>query len=253
LGNGFDFGAFLGHNYAVMKQLLLLTCLVSALLSAACGGPRYGRYEEADRPATITQSLFDSKDRTISEADIQRILDGKIVPPDTLRVAVYKFSGRITRRYSERHYPWADEDRLKIEQRILDTLITALRQSKRVQKVIVMPVLVTGYQPNIQQLREAAVRLQADMALIFTLESDLYQQYRAFKKDDVKAYATCESVLMDIRTGIIPHADVVTREAYGEKTAADLTLDDMRRRVQNSAVGAAMAETGKHVAQYLGN
>ena len=37
---------------------------------------------------TITESLFDSKDRTISEADIQRLLNGDIKLPDTIRIAI---------------------------------------------------------------------------------------------------------------------------------------------------------------------
>lgn len=228
--------------------LLLPLCLL------ACAAPNYARYDAAaatggDRQ-TITTSLFDFKERSISEADIQRILDGAIHPPDTLRMAVYKYAGRVTRRYSP-GFEWADEERLKTDQQMLDSLIGQIRRSKRVQKVILLPVMVTGYQPNVHQLREAAVRLQADMVLIFSLDSDLYARYRTFKKDDAKAYATCEAVLMDIRTGVIPHSSVVTREAYGKKEVEDTSLDELRRRVQNSAVAAAVVETGRGVATYL--
>lgn len=234
-----------------MKHFLLL---FPAFCLFACGSANYGRYTAAadgNRP-TITTSLFDFKERSISEADIQRILDGTIHPPDTLRVAVYKYAGRVTTRYSA-GFDWADEERLKTDQQVLDSLIWQIQRSKRVQKVIVMPVMVTGYQPNVHQIREAAVRLQADMALIFSLDGDLYARYRTFKKDDAKAYATCEAVLMDIRTGVIPHSSVITREAYGKKDTADATLDDMRRRVQNRAVTAAIVETGRGVANYFAN
>ena len=235
----------------IMKHFLFL---FPALCLLACRTFDYPRYDAAaatggERPS-ITTSLFDFKERSISEADIQRILDGTIRPPDTLRVAVYKYFGRVTRRYSA-GFEWADEERLKTDQQMLDSLIGQIRRSKRVQKVIILPVMVTGFQPNVHQLREAAVRLQADMALIFSLDSDLYARYRTFKKDDAKAYATCEAVLMDIRTGVIPHSSVVTREAYGKKETQDTTLDEMRHRVQNTAVAAAIVETGRGVANYL--
>lgn len=232
-----------------MKLLSPLFFLL--LLLSSCGSAAY-RYGPTGDPETITTSLFSDKDQSISEADIQRILNGKIQPPDTLRVAVYKYSGRITRRFSANYSVWSDEDRLKTDQVLLDTLIAEIRKSGRVQKVILMPMIVTGRQPNITQLREASVRLQVDMILVFSLDSDLYYQYRAFKKDDAKAFATCEAVLMDIRTGIIPHSSVVTREFYGKKDPTDLSLDVMRRRVQNRSLMMTMAETGQQVATFLG-
>lgn len=232
-----------------MKLLFLIFCLL--FLLSACGSAAY-RYASAEEKETITTSLFNDKERSISEEDIQRILNGKIKSPDTLRVAVYKYYGRITRRFSGSYGTWADEDRLKTDQSLLDTLITEIRKSNRVQKVILLPMIVTGMHPNINQLREASVRLQADMIFVFGLDSDLYYQYRAFKKDDAKAFATCEAVLMDIRTGVIPHSSVVTREFYGKKDAGDLSLDDMRRRVQNRSLMMTMAETGQQVAAFLG-
>lgn len=232
------------------KNLLFIQFYaLTVMLVTACSN----RYERAVaspyRDGAITQSLFEYKDRSISEADIQRILDGKIEPPDTVRVAVYKFFDNIARRYS---YLGEDETRFRLEQQMYDTLIGEIQRSARVQKVIVMPIMVTGYSPNINQLREAAVRLQTDMLLIYSIKSDLYYQYRALKKDDAKAYATCEAVLMDIRTGVIPHSSVTTREAYGKKSPTDLNMDEWRHRIQNTAITAAMLETGKSAARYLG-
>ena len=41
------------------------------------------------------------------------------------------------------------------------------------------------------------MRLQADLRLVFRVRSETYSQYRFFVKDKVKAYSTCEVVLLD--------------------------------------------------------
>ena len=196
----------------------------------------------------LTESLFDYKERTLSEEDIRRILDGNIAIRDTVRLAVFNFGGSMTRYSSWR---WYDEESLKSQQQLLDTLSYALSQSRRVQKVIFLPSMVTGSKPNINQLRESAVRVQADMLLIFSLNSDIFQKYRAFKKDEAKAFATCEVVLMDIRTGVIPHTYVVTKSTQTTKNEGDYTEEEMQNRVLRAASLQALLEAGEKTAAFL--
>lgn len=233
-------------------RFLFFTLLLSGL--CACGTNRMASYERGQAADDIiTSSLFDYKERSISEADIQRILDGKIKVRDTVRVALFQdFSSSVSTRYNNRGwYAGIDEERLKTNQMIVDSLTAALKRSGRVAKVISMPSMIVGNTPDINRLRESAVRLQADMLLIFAIKSDLFHRYKSLKKDDAKAYATCQSVLMDIRTGVIPHTTVITKEFYSKKESTDLTLDDMRRRVQNQAVMLTVGETGRGVEIYL--
>ena len=233
-------------------RFLFFTLLLSGL--CACGTSRMPAYERGQGSEDlITSSLFDYKERSISEADIQRILDGQIKVRDTVRVAIFQdFSSSGSTRYSNRGwYAGIDEERLKTNQMIVDSLTAALKRSGRVGKVISMPTMIVGNTPDINRLRESAVRLQADMLLIFAIKSDLFYRYKSLKKDDAKAYATCQSVLMDIRTGVIPHTTVITKEFYGKKEPGDLTLDDMRRRVQHRAVMLSIGETGIGVERYF--
>lgn len=197
---------------------------------------------------SLTESLFDYKERTLSEEDIRRILDGKMVLRDTVRLAVFNFGGSMARYGSWR---WYDEESLKSQQQLLDTLSYALTRSHRVKKVIFLPSMVTGSKPNINQLRESAVRVQADMLLIFSLNSDIFQKYRAFKKDEAKAFATCELVLMDIRTGVIPHTYVVTKSTQTTKNEGDYTDEEMQNRVLRAASLQALLEAGEKTAAFL--
>lgn len=236
-----------------MKTQKLLTLTVTALILAGCSTTRPVNYglepQQTDKQEVITQSLFDSKDRTISEQDIQRLLKGKIIIPDTIRVAVYKYASTSMNRYYS--YYWNDEEYLKTQQSYIDTLVEQLKTSDKVKKVIMVPSIMISKYPNITQLRESAVRLQADLLLVFSINSDIYYKYKAFKKNEAKAFATCETILMDTRTGVIPYSSVVTKENLVKKEQEDWTNEETRKRAENGAVILTLIDTGKSVAEFL--
>lgn len=232
-----------------MKKISALFPILLFLFS--CGSYRQNtalRQSNTD-PELITQSLFDSEDRTLSEEDIQRLLDGEIKIPDTMRVALFNFSNNSVNRYYSYH--WQNEEYLKIQQGSLDTLISKIEASTRVEHVLPIPSIMANHKSNVVQMREAAVRLQADVLLIFSIQSDIYYKYKAFKKDEAKAFATCEVVLMDIRTGMIPFSQVVTKEKFTRKGSSDLTAEELRRRAEQEAVLMTLAEVGEKVSNFI--
>jgi hypothetical protein len=235
-----------------MKNLLLITALITFV--SGCMSPQPVSTGAVHRAAgyddeLITKSLFDSKDRTISEEDIQRLLNGRIKLPDTVRVALFKFSGNSINRYYTNY--WTDEEYLKTQQSFVDTLISQVSSSSRVKKVIPVPAMMTTSNPNLTQLRETAVRLQADVLIVYSISSDIYYKYKMFKQSEAKAFATCEAILMDTRTGVIPHSSVVTREKLVYKQKDELSESETRKKAEKEAVLLSLMETGKHVSEFL--
>lgn len=241
------------HSNAAFLAILLAVSLLYACGSAPAKYDQsmlanFNRSQGDYGGPTLTESLFNYEDRTLSEEDIRRILDGHMGVRDSVRLAVFNYGGSMARYGAWR---WYDEESLKSQQLLLDTLNDALARSRRVQKVVFLPSMVTGANPNINQLRESAVRMQADMLVIFRLNSDIFQKYRAFKKDEAKAFATCEVVLMDIRTGVIPHTYVVTKSAQTTKIEGDFTEEEMQKRVLRTASLEALLEAGNKTAAFL--
>jgi hypothetical protein len=223
---------------------ILLSCTTTRPLSSS-GVTAYG----TDKPEIIANSLFDSKDRTISEADIQRLLNGKIIIPDTVRVAIFKYSSASINRYYTNW--WTDEEYLKTQQSFVDELVREIGASKKVKKVIPVPALMSSTNPNMTQLRETAVRLQADILVVYSVTSDIYYKYKVFQKNEAKAFATCETILMDTRTGVIPHTSIVTREKLVTKDQQDLTDTETRKKAEREAILTALVETGKLVSRFF--
>lgn len=236
-----------------MQVKPLLPWLLVVLLLAGCSPRPNLTYQPAQqeprRQEVIRQSLFASKDATISEENIQRLLNGRIIIPDTVRVAIFNYGIQSTNRYYNSY--WNDEDYLKTQQSFIETLVVQIKEADKVQKVILVPSIMTTSSPNITELRETAVRLQADLLLVFSINSDIYYKYKLFQKNESKAFATCEAILMDTRTGIIPHSSVVTRDNLVEKADEDWSDEELRKRAENGAIILTLVETGEEVAAFL--
>ncbi len=193
----------------------------------------------------ITESLFNDKDRTLLESDIQKLLDGRLVLPDTLRLAVFKF-GMNNQFYSKYNYYRADENLVKAQQSYIDTLVAGLKNNRRVESVHPIPSLMLSSNPTITQLRETSVRLLSDLLLVYSTTSDIYYKFKAFKKDETKAFATTEVFLMDIRTGLVPFSTVVTKDCY-TKVLKDESEDEVRKRAEREAVILTLTEASKQI------
>jgi len=193
--------------------------------------------EYAAKPP-IAKSLFPSDQAVLGDEAVSRILSSKVELPAKAKLALMRFRDveEWGSRYYGRYY-WRDEEYVKLQQLQVETLSKALLASDQIVEVVPLPSLMTPQQASIPVLREAAVRMQADLLLVYRVSTDTYSQYRAFAKDKVKAYGTCELVLLDVRTGLVPFTRVVSRERLELMQSGDLDLSEtMRRAEQASAV-----------------
>lgn len=241
-----------------MKKLYIffLILFVSALF-ISCGStyPKASAKVYQDQsmqkyypPETITQSLFTNKESTISEADIQRLLNGKIKLPDTVRIAILNLNSTYS---NYNRYTWNNEEEMQTKRNHFELLKSKLESTGKTKKVFLLPKLMTNTNPTLPKLRESAVRMQADLLLIFHIRSDLYYKYKMFKKNEVKAFATCESLLMDIRTGVIPFSDVLTHDVLMKKEEEDFNNDELRRRAIQEASVKTLESLGNDLIDFF--
>jgi hypothetical protein len=227
-----------------MKAIDFLTIGFTAAVFSGCASapktPVMATPEYEAKPPIAT-SLFPSDQAIFGDEAVARILSSKLELPAKAKLALMKFPDTEGwgSRYYGRYY-WRDEEYLKLQQAQVETLSQALLKSDQIAEVIPLPSLMTPRQASIPVLREAAVRLQADLLLVFRVGSDTYSQYRAFAKDKVKAYSTCELVLLDVRTGLVPFTRVVSRERLELKQAADLDLSETMRRAEQASAAEAL-------------
>ncbi len=222
--------------------LLLISCSFTRCFVAK--NPTTSNYPREP----ITESLFAEKGRTISEDDIKRLLEGHLVMPETLRVAVFRHG--MNNRFYSKFASFADEGSVRSHQNYMDTLISGLKTSPRVYNVNPIPTVMLSHSPTITQLREASVRLLSDMLIVYSTTSDIYYKWKAFKKDEAKAFATTEAFVMDTRTGLIPFTTTITKE-FLTKTLPDETLTETQKRAEIAATTLTLEVVGLEISQFL--
>lgn len=168
--------------------------------------------------------------------------------PENLRVAIVKLSGSR----SSGSYYWSDEDYMKTQQSYLDMFTETFQKSKRVVKVSSIPDLLISSNPTFTSIRESAVRTQADIVAIYSISGDVYSKYRWFAKNDIKAFATAQLIILDVRTGLIPFSAIITKDVLSQKKDSDLNETETRNRIKNEAVLLTIEEIGKQLAAFLG-
>ncbi len=201
---------------------------------------------------TLETSLFPSDQLVLSQAAIDTILSSRIVIPDNSKLAIIKFPGALEQNSSKYGYGyWRSEQYLSLQQSYVDTLISIIDSSQKINSISLLPSLLTPQSPTIPILREAAVRLQAPLLVVYRINSDIYQEYRMFRSTKAKAYATVEIVLLDIRTGIIPFTAISTKEAQSAKRKSDANDQDLFRRTEQDAVNKALNTIANDLVAFL--
>ena len=234
-----------------MKYLLLIT-LVSICISCGTTNPNVTGMGRSQIPYNsdpkLTKSLFEDKSSTISEENIQKILEGNYQLPDSLRVSFVQIEDS-----AEQSYLWNNEDYIKSKQSYLDLLSAKFQQSARVQKVLVIPDMLVSQTPTFTNIREAAVRTQADIVAIYSIDSDLYANYKFFSKTEMKAFATTQFLILDVRTGLIPFSKIVTKEYQSQKEKKDFNSEEALNRIKNEAVLLTLESIGDELEKFLAN
>lgn len=230
-----------------MKQTIFFIVTVLVLTSCTMTGnlnSESSNYEAAEPP--ITQSLFNDKNSSISEENIQKILDGNYELPKKWRIAIVKVESKQYQRYY-----WTNEEYLKTQQSYLDLFTEKFKNFQQVTSVSVIPDLLISNNPTFVNIRESAVRTQANIVAIYSITSDIYSRYRAFSPDIIKAFATVEFIIMDVRTGLIPFSTIVKKDYRSQKEKTDLDYLEARNRVKNEAVLLAINEIGQQLTNFL--
>jgi hypothetical protein len=228
-----------------MKTALLPALALTGILLSGCDTPTRSvtpmmATQDYAAREPVTTSLFPSDQAVLGDDAVARILSSKLELPAKAKLALMKFSddGFGVRYYGS--YYWRDEQYLKLQQTQVDTITSTLLASDQIIEVTPLPSLMIPRQMSIPVLREAAVRMQADLLLVYHISSDTYSQYRVFSKDQVKAYSTCEVVLLDVRTGLVPFTRVISRERLELKKPADLDLTETMRRAESESAADAL-------------
>ncbi len=201
---------------------------------------------------SLAHSLLNSDKVVLDEKAIETILSSRVVLPKKGHLAIMKFPGSEGGTLRDYGYDyWRSERYIETQHDYIDSLSTKMLKSYRIVAVTKIPSLLAPNDATIPILREAAVRLQADLLLAYRITSDIYQQYKMDGIDEVKAFSTCEAVLLDIRTGLIPYTTLVTKESVQVRQETDSDIFEIRRRAEKEAIKASLNLVSDELTEFL--
>lgn len=238
-------------NFNIQLMIKIGFLILTAIIFASCTTTKQisssSEYNNVNNDPPISRSLFDDKSSSISEENIKKILDGNYNLPHNLRVAFVKLESS----QNQRRYYWSDEQYLKSQQQYVDLFNEKFKSSNRVKSISTIPDILISKNPTFTSIRESAVRTQSDIVVIYSINSDIYSQYKLFSKTSIKAFATTQLIILDVRTGLVPFTTIVTKDFQDKKNETDLNESEASNRIKNQAVLLTIDEIGKQIIEFL--
>jgi hypothetical protein len=187
------------------------------------------------------RSLFRGDQAILSDQDIARILGTQVEVTDRHRLAILNLSPIN---------PWS-ENLAQMETKNLDALVDTLRKSPQLTDVRFLPAMLVPEKQMVPYLREAAARVQADLLLVYSSRIQSFRRDRFLKADEVHAQCIAESVLLDVRTGIVVHTGHDTETLAMKKAQGDLNFEETIERAQSDTRGKTLLAIAHGVSDYL--
>ncbi len=229
------------------RNIGLLLTVVILLTSVGCGAKRMAPPPPPPPPETISESanlqdsLFKGDQAVLSDQDIARILGTQIRLADRRRLAILSLSPT----------GWWSEDLADVEAKNLDNLQRVLKSSPQLTEVRFLPTMLVPEKRTVPYLREAAARIQADLLFVYTTRIQSFRRDRFLKPDEVHAQSVAESVLLDVRTGIVVHSAHSTEHIAMKKTPTDLNFSETIARAESEARGKAVLSLANALITHL--
>jgi hypothetical protein len=228
------------------RYIGILSVVLMLLMSGGCA-KKMAAPPPPPPPETIAdsdnleQSLFRGDQAVLSDQDIARILGTQVNLTDRHRLAILSLSPINV---------WS-EDLAEIENKNLDTMVATLKSSPQLTDVRFLPSLLVPEKRTVPYLREAAARVQADLLLVYTARIQSFRRDRLLKSDEVHAQSVAESVLLDVRTGIVLHTAHATENIAMKKAQTDLNFSETVARAESEARGKSVLSLANALNAYL--
>jgi uncharacterized ubiquitin-like protein YukD len=233
--------------FAALGILILAGCAHNKVSTS----PDYMNSEDNKHKSQLKASLF-SGAAALNDQQVQNLLTSKIILPKKPKLVIIRLSPS---QYSYDIY-YRNEQSFNSKAFSLNEIntqgfIKILTDSKIFSDVSILPNFMIMNESNFEILRTAALRAQADLALITKTETFTDWQFNFSTSNHAKALATVESIIIDTRTGTVPFSSITSEIATENKREEDYGMNDTMNRAKSVAEGAALNKTSEDFVNFL--
>lgn len=225
--------------YATIACILLQAC--STVSSVDRPASYYQENASSSQEGLVESANFGGDDKKINE-----LLNYQVKLPEKNRIAILKLS-------TDNYWRYYSNDFTQLNESLVNSLITRLRASDRVYDASFLPAMLVPEKRTIPVLREAAARFQADLLLAYRSSCQSYQKYRFIDPNETKSYCTVETVLLDVRSGVIVKSIVSTEDFSIKKSAGDTNFNETIKKAELEAMARALGNVASEIVSFLNN
>lgn len=230
---------------------------LSILLLGACSTPKvstspdYMTSENYKNKPQLKTSLFNGA-APLNDQQIQKLLTSKMTISKKPKLVIIKLT---TNQYTYDQY-YRTEQSFNSKSFLLNEyntngFIKTLLDSKIFTDVSILPNFMIMNESNFEILRTAALRAQADLALITKTEVFTDWQFKLVTGNEAKAMATVESIIIDTRTGTVPFTSISSEIVTENKNQEDYDMNETMNRAKAIAEGAALKKTSEDLVNFI--
>jgi hypothetical protein len=231
----------------MLRNLGILSVVLTALMTWGCAKkmaappPPPPPAETIADDDNLEQSLFRGDQAVLSDQDIARILGTEVKLTDRRRLAILSLSPINA---------WS-EDLAEIENKNLDNLLQALKSSSQLTRFDFCRRIWCRKSEPFRTSERRLARVQADLLFVYAARIQSFRRDRFLKSDEVHAQCVAESVLLDVRAGIVLHTAHTPENIAMRKTQADLNFNETVARAESEARGKAVLSLANVLNAYL--
>src|SRR5215469_9697885 len=235
-----------GYHFNVKRDASITLTLAALVLACGCA-KKMAPLPPPPPPEAILgsespqESLFKGDQAVLSDQDIGKILNTRLSLADRHRMAILSLASN----------GWWSEDLADMEAKNFDAMLHALKADPQLTDVRLLPSLLVLEKWTVPYLREAAARIQADLLFVYTTRIQTFNRSRFLKANEVHAQCVAESVLLDVRTGIVADTGRATENIALTKAASDLNFSETIARAESDARGKALVSLAQTVVKRL--
>ena len=229
-----------------MKYLMplgLLMCV--AACTSVSTAPRPASYQAPEQQTA--PDVFGVDQSKLDNAQIAQALNYQIKLPAHLRIAVIQLSdsGSMPGVFTQRGYDYAS---LRTS---YGDFFDTLKQSARVYDASYFPPMLMPVAHDLDTLRSAAARYQADLLLAYRSRCDVNDKTHAFSPSEVQADCVVDAVILDVRSGLIAFSSVADQSLHAVKSKDDFDFDATVEKARTTAIGKALVQIAGDTDKFL--
>jgi|GEM_PF-1625698 len=220
----------------VIKGLATTILLIQIIFLSGCATvgsmSRPMNYQAPIPDENLTTNLLSGMSApTDVDQSIRQLLNAKVRLPKLNRIAIVKLNSSQI-----------NEGFIELNSDTFQTFISPLRESPHIYDAAYLPTLLMPVNKDMIELRKASALFQADLLLVYRSQCRSFNDYKIFANNHTKAYCDLESLLIDVRSGLVVATAVSRKHWIAEELKDDVDFYETILKAQSHTINLALKD-----------